>query len=182
LLANGWNAPSLSPLAAPVLFVPKKVNPVTGENTWRMCISYFKLNSQTVNRIAHRLPRVVDLMVRVSAANVFSKMDLLSGFCKMRMRGSDIPKTGFVSPYGNFEFKVMPMGLCGAPSTFQYLMDNVFREPLQIGTFSVSSESFLAIKLTCVCSVKPSMNMFYIYALFLIGCENIIYLQNPECF
>lgn len=31
-----WIVPSLSPWAAPVLFVPNKVDPVTGEKTWRM--------------------------------------------------------------------------------------------------------------------------------------------------
>jgi hypothetical protein len=137
LLSKGWIAPSLSPWAAPVLFVPKKVDPVTGEKTWRMCISYVKLNSKTLNRIAYRLPRVADLLIRVSSASVFSKIDLLSGFYQVRMRASDIPKTGFVTPYGNFEFKVMPMGLCGAPSTFQYLMDSVFREPFIIDGVAV---------------------------------------------
>jgi hypothetical protein len=36
--AKGWIVPSLSPWAAPVLFVPKKVDPVTGVKTWRMVI------------------------------------------------------------------------------------------------------------------------------------------------
>ena len=50
-LAKGWVVPSLSPWAAPVLFVPKKVDPVTDKRTWRMCISFVKLNSKTLNRI-----------------------------------------------------------------------------------------------------------------------------------
>jgi hypothetical protein len=32
-LSKGWIVPSLSPWAAPVLFVPKKVDPITGEKT-----------------------------------------------------------------------------------------------------------------------------------------------------
>jgi hypothetical protein len=36
-ISKGWIAPSLSAWAAPVLFVPKKVDPVTGDLTWRMC-------------------------------------------------------------------------------------------------------------------------------------------------
>jgi hypothetical protein len=59
--------------------VPKKVDPVTGGETWRGCISYVKLKRNTLNRNAYRLPRVSDLLVRVSAAKVFSKPDLLSG-------------------------------------------------------------------------------------------------------
>jgi hypothetical protein len=64
--------PSLSPFAAPVLFVPKQVDLVTGEKTWRMCISYVKFNSKTLNRIACRLPRIPYLLVQVSGAAVFS--------------------------------------------------------------------------------------------------------------
>jgi hypothetical protein len=128
-LANGWITPSLSPWAAPVLLVPKKPDPVTGKRSWRMCISYVKLNAKTLNRIAYRLPRISDLLTRVNGATYFSKIDLLNGFYQIRMREEDIPKTGFTTPYGNFEFRVMPMGLCGAPSTFQYLMDACFHEP-----------------------------------------------------
>jgi hypothetical protein len=134
-----------------VLFVPKKVDPVTGEKTWRICISYVKLNSKTLNRMAYRLPRVADLLVCVSAAKILSKMDLLSGFYQVRMRDQDIPKTGFVTPYGNFEFKVMPMGLCGAPSTLQYLMDSTFRKPLQNGASILAAENVLAIYLDDIC-------------------------------
>ena len=83
---------------APVLFVPKKRDPVTGERTWRMCISYVKLNSKTLNRIAYHLPRIADLLARVSNAQYFSKLDLLSGFYQVRMRDTDIPKTGFTTP------------------------------------------------------------------------------------
>jgi hypothetical protein len=102
-----------------------------------MVISYVRLNSKTLNRIAYRLPRIAELLARVSSAIIFSKMDLLSGFYQIRMRDSDVEKTAFCTPYGNFHFKEMPMGLCGAPSTFQYLMDDVFRTPLQVGSDSV---------------------------------------------
>jgi hypothetical protein len=57
-LNKKWIVPSLSPWAAPVLFVPKRADPVTDKRTWRMVISYVKLNSKTLNRIAHRPPLV----------------------------------------------------------------------------------------------------------------------------
>jgi hypothetical protein len=183
LLVKGWITPSLSPWAAPVLFVPKKVDPVTGEKTWRMCISYVKLNSKTLNRIAYRLPRVADLLVRVSAAKVFSKMDLLSGFYQVRMRESDIEKTGFVTPYGNFHFKVMPMGLCGAPSTFQYLMDSAFREPLQIGNSAMSAESLLAICLDDVCIFSQTLEEHVLHLRVVLARlrQHKLYVKPTKC-
>jgi hypothetical protein len=89
-----------------------------------MCVSYVKLKGKTLNRIACRLPRIADLD-KLGGAQYFSKLDLVSGYHQVRMRSSDVAKTAFCTPDGNFEFKVMPFGLCGAPSTFAYLMDQV---------------------------------------------------------
>jgi transposase InsO family protein len=150
-LAKGWITPSLSPWAAPVLFVPKKRDPVTGERTWRMCISYVKLNSKTLNRIAYRLPRISDLLMKVSRSKYFSKLDLLSGFYQIRMRSQDIEKTGFATPFGNFQFKVMPMGLCGAPGTFQRMMDETFSAPVTIRGQSVPFDLFACVYLDDIC-------------------------------
>jgi hypothetical protein len=46
------------------------------------------------------------------------------------MRDTDIPKTCIRIRYGSFEFLVMPFGLTNAPSTFQAVMNEVFREYL----------------------------------------------------
>jgi hypothetical protein len=46
------------------------------------------------------------------------------------MKDADIPKTCIRTRYGSFEFLVMPLGLTNAPSTFQAVMNDVFREYL----------------------------------------------------
>ncbi|TIB07156.1 hypothetical protein E3P90_04139 [Wallemia ichthyophaga] len=49
---------------------------------------------------------------------------------RVRINEKDIEKTGFNTKYGHFQFKVMPFGLCNAPGTFQYLMQDIFKDEL----------------------------------------------------
>jgi hypothetical protein len=100
LLEKGYIRPSTSPWAAPVLFVEKK------DDTKRMCIDYRALNEVTVKN-KYPLPRIEDLFDQLRGANVFSKIDLRSGYHQLRIRPSDIPKTAFITKYG----------LCWGPSS-----------------------------------------------------------------
>ena len=115
--------PSVSPWGAPVLFAPKK------DGGLRMCLDYRALNKLTVKNKCP-IPRIDEIFDRLQGAQHFTSLDLRSGYYQIRMRDTDISKTCIRTRYGSFEFLVMPFGLTNAPSTFQAVMNDVFREYL----------------------------------------------------
>ena len=125
LLKDGKISPSISPYGAPVLFAKKK------DGGLRMCIDYRALNSQIIkNRYA--LPRIDDLLDQLYGAKRFSKIDLISGYWQIAIAKADRYKTAFRTRYGHYEFNIMPFGLINASATFQSLMNDIFRDMLDV--------------------------------------------------
>ena len=120
LLDKGWIRPSSSPWSAPVLFAPKQ------DGSLRMCIDYRACNAATVPS-RHGLPRIDEILDSFHGANIFTSLDLESGYHQLRVREEDIPKTAFSTHIGQYEWLVLPMGLANAPATFQRVMNQLLR-------------------------------------------------------
>jgi hypothetical protein len=95
----------------------------------RLCVDYQPLNAVTIKN-KYPLPRIDILFDQLVGAQVFSKIDLLSGYHQIKIRVEDISKTAFSMRYGMYEYLIMSFGLTNAPAHFIYLMNSVFMPEL----------------------------------------------------
>ena len=117
LLEKGLIRRSVSPWAAPVTLVVKK------DGTVRLTIDYRHVNAVT-KVPASTIPKVQDCVDALEGAAVFSQLNSGSAYWQVPMKESDIPKTVFITRWGqHLEFVVMPMGLSNAPQAFTRLME-----------------------------------------------------------
>jgi hypothetical protein len=123
LLDKGFIHPSSSPWGCVALFVPKK------DKVCRLCVDYRLLNAVTIKNKYH-LPRIDILFDQLARAQVFSMIDLRSGYHQIRIRDEDIHKTAFSMRYRLYEYLVMSFGLTNASAHFMYLMNSVFMPEL----------------------------------------------------
>jgi hypothetical protein len=83
----------------------------------RLVINYKPLND-VLEWIRYPIPNRKDLVSRLSDALIFSKFDMKSGFWQVQIDDHDRYKTAFTTPFGHYEWNVMPFGLKNAPSEF----------------------------------------------------------------
>jgi hypothetical protein len=119
LLDKGYIHPSSSSCGCPALFVKKK------DGSLRLCVDYRPLNAVTIKN-KYPLPRIDVLFDQLAGANVFSKIDLRSGYRQIKIQPCGVSKTALSTHYGLYEFLVMSFGLTNAPAYFMYLMNSLF--------------------------------------------------------
>jgi hypothetical protein len=103
------------------MFVKKK------DEALLLCVEYRPLNAITIQN-KYPLLRIDLLFDQLAEAQVFSKIDLRSGYHQIKIHVKDIANTALSMRYGLYEYLVMSFELTNAPAHFMYLMNSIFME------------------------------------------------------
>ena len=120
MLKNGIIEKSVSPWASPLVILKKSSGDL------RICVDYRAVNAQTVKN-SHPLPNITATLERLAGCRWFTSFDLVSGYHQIDVAPNDREITAFVSPYGLYQYRRLPFGLCNAGSTFQRVVDDLLQ-------------------------------------------------------
>ena len=121
-LEAGRIRPSSSPYSSPAFLIPK-ADP-TALPRW--VNDYRVLNENTVRDMGP-LPRIEEILADVGRGKIFGKIDMTNSFFQTRVHPDDIPFTAVNTPFGLYEWTVMPMGGTNAPATHQRRMTQALK-------------------------------------------------------
>ena len=155
---------SVSEWAAPIMLIKKK------DGSLRLCVDYRRLNAVSQ---ADAMPSVGDLIDRLGMAKYITTLDLSRGYWQVPVSEASCPMTAFATPFGLFQFRVMPFRLHGAPATFQRMVDKILQDS---GAYAAAYLDDIIIH-----SVTWEDHLKHLCAIFLKLCDAGLTLKPPKC-
>jgi hypothetical protein len=139
MLKAGVIRPNYSNFSLLVVLVKRK------DGKMRFSIDFRKLNDIT-RKDVYLLPRIDEMLDRLSNSHYFTTLDLQSGYWQIEIEEKDKHKTAFSCGDGLYECERMPFGLTGAPATFQrcmnFILNDCDRTMVYIDDIIVFSKTF----------------------------------------
>ena len=83
------------------------------------------------------LPLIKELVDHLKGLKIFMKLDVQWGYNNIRIKEGDKWKAAFRMNRGLLKLTVMFFGLTNSPTTFQSIMDHIFRDLINTGKVSV---------------------------------------------
>ena len=96
---------------------------------WQVCVDFMDLNKACL-KDPFPMPKIDRLVDATVGHPWISFLDAFQGYHQIPLASDDQEKTAFVTPVGNYHYKVMPFGLKNAGSTYQRMMSRMFESQL----------------------------------------------------
>ena len=90
----------------------------------RICVDFKQLNA-AVKRPHCMLPNLEDIAPKLSGSQYFSTLDASGGFFQIPLDDDSSFLTTFITPFGKYRFKRVPMGISLGPEVFQTEMEEI---------------------------------------------------------
>jgi len=119
-----------------VFFIKKK------DGSLRLVQDYHALNAVTIKN-RYPLPLISELVSQLHGARYFTKLDVRWRFNNVCIKPGDEWKVTFHTNRGLFEPFVMFFGMTNSPTTFQTMMNNIFRTLIVEGIVVVYLDDIL---------------------------------------
>ncbi len=94
------------------------------------------------------LPLISELMDKLRGDKSYSKLDLQWGYNNVHIKKGDEWKAAFRTNWGLYEPTVMFFGLTNSPATFQWMMNNIFKDLIMSGKVSIYLDDILIMSKT----------------------------------
>ena len=135
-LESGRIQPSKSLMSTPVFFVKKKDG--------KLCLvqDYCVLNAMTMKN-KYLLPLIPELIAKLCRAKYFTKLDVWWGFNNVWIKEGEEWKATFWTNHSLYEPLVMFFGLTNSSTTFQTMMDDIFKDLILEGVVVVYLDDIL---------------------------------------
>ena len=122
-LDAGRIRPSHAPAGSGAFIIPKADPTVLP----RWVNDYRQLNSNTVTD-SFPIPRIDDILADCAKGKIWATIDMTNSFFQTRMHPDDVHLTAVNTPWGLYEWLVMPMGIKNAPAIHQRRVTAALRD------------------------------------------------------
>jgi hypothetical protein len=110
--ASQWLSPSF--------IIPKK----DGQVCW---ISDFHRLNKLILQKVYNLPKIQDILTRRSGYTYFTKLDIPMQYYTFKLGEPSKEVCMICTPFSNYKYNCLPMGISQAPDILQEIMEDVFR-------------------------------------------------------
>ena len=97
---------------------------------WRVCVDFTDLN-KACPKDPFSVPRIDQLVDATIGHSRMSFLNAFQGYHQIPLALDDQERTAFVTPIGNYHYKVMPFGLKNVGATYQRMMAKMFKSQLE---------------------------------------------------